>query len=344
MPARRHHYVPQCYLKGFCRHRDKPKLFVVDVKQLKTFSTPPANVATERDFHAVEIEGVPTDALENSFAEFESDLSRSLERIITARSLAEEADRANLLELVAVIAVKNPRHREAFRQFEEQVMKRVLQLATTTPERWASEMKKAKEAGFISNDADADYERMRDFVEKDEFKISLSTGHHLSLELPAIDNVLPLMFERKWMLLRVPRNTTGFVTSDYPACLMWSDPELRRGFHSPGHRLLGTQLVFPISNELAMIGAFEIESEERDADQSLIAQVNTAVIAHSERQVYARDGEFLYLSPHRAKIMRGVEIVGDRLLTERHRGASRARRTRPAESRRGVTRPESGTT
>src|SRR4051812_29790680 len=98
MTARRHHYVPQCYLKGFCRHRGKPKLFVVDTKHLRTFSTPPANVAVERDFHAVDIEGVPTDALENSFAQFESDLSRSLERIIATRSISDKVDRANLLK------------------------------------------------------------------------------------------------------------------------------------------------------------------------------------------------------------------------------------------------------
>jgi hypothetical protein len=77
-----------------------------------------------------------------------------------------------------------------------------------------------------------------------------------------------------------------------------------------------------------MIGAFEIENEERDAEQSLIAQVNTAVIARSERQVYARDGEFPYLSPYRAKIMHGVDVVRDRLLTERHRDDSRAKKAR----------------
>jgi hypothetical protein len=332
MTARRHHYVPQCYLKGFCQHRDKPKLFVVDIKQLKTFTTSPANVAAERDFHAVDIEGVPPDVLENRFAEIESDLSRSLERIIAARSLAvaDQVDRANLLELIAVIAVKNPRHRENFRQFEEQVMKRVLKLATATPERWKSQITQAKADGFITDNAGVDYERMKDFVERDEFKINLTTDHHLSLELPAIDKVLPLLFEREWMLLRAPKNTTGFVTSDYPACLMWSDPDRRLGFHSPGHRLLGTQLVFPISNELAMIGAFEIKSDERDADQELIARVNTAVIAHSDRQIFARDAEFRYLSPRRSKIMRGVEIVRDRLLTERRSDGSRTKRTRAA--------------
>jgi hypothetical protein len=193
MTARRHHYVPQCYLKGFCRHREKPKLFVVDVKQLRTFTTPPSNVAAERDFHAVEIDGLPPDIFESNFAKFESDLSRSLERIIANRSIADEADRTNLLNLIAAIAVKNPHHRERFRQFVEQSMKQVLQLMTATPERWESQIGKAKAAGYIKGDADADYQRMKDFVDRDEYSIQLSPGRHLSLELSAIDKVLPFM-------------------------------------------------------------------------------------------------------------------------------------------------------
>jgi hypothetical protein len=57
MTARKHHYVPQCYLKGFTRHRDDPKLFVIDAKERRCFRTSPANVAAERDFHKIDAEG-----------------------------------------------------------------------------------------------------------------------------------------------------------------------------------------------------------------------------------------------------------------------------------------------
>jgi Protein of unknown function (DUF4238) len=271
MTARRHHYVPQCYLKGFCRYRNKPRLFVVDVRQLRTFTTPPANVAAERDFHSVEIDGLPSDAFENAFSKFESGLSQSLERIIATRSIAHETDHANLLNLVAAIAVKNPTHRESFRHFEEQVIKQIMHLATATRERWEDQMRRAKAAGYVKADADTDYERMKGFVDCDEYNIKLSPGHHLQLELSAIDKILPLLFARKWLLLRAPKGSSGFVTCDYPACLMWSGPERRNNFFPPGHGLHGTQLVFPVSRELAIIGAFELFDEERDADENLIA-------------------------------------------------------------------------
>jgi hypothetical protein len=61
--AKRHHYVPQCYLKGFAEDRDNPKLFVIDGKEQRSFCTAPANVAAERDFNRIEVDGYPRMAL-----------------------------------------------------------------------------------------------------------------------------------------------------------------------------------------------------------------------------------------------------------------------------------------
>jgi hypothetical protein len=96
------------------------------------------------------------------------------------------------------------------------------------------------------------------------------------------------------MLFRAPKGSTGFITSDHPMCLMWSDPARRGGFYGPGLGLAQTQLLFPVSSELALIGAFEAENDAIDADERLVAQINGSVILHAGRQVYARDSSFLY--------------------------------------------------
>jgi Protein of unknown function (DUF4238) len=67
MTARQHHYVPRCYLKGFVANRNKPKLFVVDLKERRSFSTNPINVGAERDFHRIVVDGHRPDALEMRF-------------------------------------------------------------------------------------------------------------------------------------------------------------------------------------------------------------------------------------------------------------------------------------
>jgi Protein of unknown function (DUF4238) len=124
------------------------------------------------------------------------------------------------------------------------------------------------------------------------------------------------------MLFKAPASGTGFVTSDHPASLMWADPTKRGGFWPPGLGLARTQLLFPISNELAAVGAFEIEEGEADADERLIAHINGTVIAHAVRQVYARDSDFIYKMQHNSKIMRGADLLDDQAMARAQAGAS----------------------
>jgi Protein of unknown function (DUF4238) len=72
MTSRRSHHVSQCYLKGFVANRDDPKLYVVDLKECKNFTTNPINVAVERDFHRIDVDGHEPDAIENAFSDFET--------------------------------------------------------------------------------------------------------------------------------------------------------------------------------------------------------------------------------------------------------------------------------
>ena len=85
MIARRHHYVPRCYLKGFSVARKKRRQVVVfDCKSGKSFATATENIAVEKDFNRVEVEGHPPDVLEKAMSEFESEVASALERIIAA--------------------------------------------------------------------------------------------------------------------------------------------------------------------------------------------------------------------------------------------------------------------
>ena len=314
MIARRHHYVPQCYLKGFVLDREKPQVFVIDGKEQRSFRTALINVAAERDFHRIEVDGYPPDALESALSGFEAKVGQALDRIIATRSTKNNEDRAYLLNLMALIAVKNPRHREGWRSAQQQLWKRVLDLATATPERWAAEMRRAKASGDIDPGAGEDYQRMREFVAADRYRITVPTGRHLEMEMKAFETVLPYFFRRKWVLFRAPITGTGFITSDHPVCLMWSDPKRRGTFHPPGHGLRKTQIIFPISNELALIGAFEVDEEERDAPDRLIAQINATIALHAERQIYARESDFMYRMTHNERIMRGEEFLTDQAI------------------------------
>lgn len=323
MTARRHHYLPQCYLKGFAHHREKPRLFVVDGKTGKSFSTHPVNIAQQRDFHAVQVEGMASDALEQVLAMVEGEIAPALERIGRTGSLRHGDDRTLVLNLAALIAVKNPRHRETMRDFSERMGKQLMRLALETPERWEAQVRGMKEAGVMSEDEPLDYENMRAFVDSNEYRIDMETGAHLAMELTVFDNVLPLFIDRHWAVLRAPRKSSGFVTCDHPVSLYWSEVDRNKGFYPPGHGLTGTTVAFPISKEVALMGTFEQpEDIELDLSAGQVADFNAQTISGAERQVFARDGDFTYRSGWTGMIRRGVDLPSE-ILNRRQRTPGR---------------------
>lgn len=310
MTARRHHYVPQCYLNGFVADREKPKLFVVDLETRRSFETAPANVAAERDFHTIDLDGHAPDALENAFSAFETQLDLALKRITAARSIANEKDRALIFELIALMATKNPRLRQQMADVRANAAKMIMDLATSTKERWEAQVRAAKRDGFLAADAPADYERMREFIERDEYTIETPTMEHLRIELSVAETLMPHIADRHWLLFSAPAESS-FITSDHPVGLMWSKPSERGHLPPPGFGLTETLVVFPLSKELAMIGAFEMYDEERHADELRVAEINGSVFLNSTRQVYSRDSSFPYKLNHNPGIRRGDQLLDD---------------------------------
>lgn len=314
MVARRHHYVPEFYLKGFAVARKKGhQLIAFDGKSRKAFPAATHNVAVEKDFNRVEIEGHPPDVFENAMAQFETNAASALERSIAAKSIQQTEDRSYLFNLIGLLGMRNPRLRERWRDFQERIAKQIMSLATATPERWASQVARAKAEGYISKDADTDYAKMRKFVTEEKYRVEVRTEHHIALEMKGLDAILPYLFKRKWALLKCSDNSGGFVTSDHPVCLMWSDPK-KRG--PVGHGLPGTEVLFPICSRLAMVGSFEIQEDEIVAPEELVAAVNGTIIQFSERHVYARDYNFHYTLEWGEAPRKASKLIGDRRLRE----------------------------
>jgi Protein of unknown function (DUF4238) len=310
--ARRHHWISKLYLKAFAVPRKhKMQTTVFDRQGRQPFTTPIDNVAVERDFNRVELAGEAPDAFETALADIESDLSPAIERIGTAGVIRDADDRACLLNLIGLFHLRTPRRRQTTRDFHERVAKQIMDLLVSTPERWASQVARAKKDGFMSPDADTDYEKMKAFVREGAFKIETPTEQHIVLEMSAFDAILPHLFGRGWMLVEAPKSSGGFVTSDHPVCLMWSAPPTGPGIRPIGLGLRGTEIVFPVSPRIAAIGAFELDDGVHRADEAMVASINGTIIAFAERQVYARDLNFHYTLQDAEPARKASKLITD---------------------------------
>jgi Protein of unknown function (DUF4238) len=271
-------------------------------------------VAHERDFNRVEIDGLAPDAFENALAGFETEISATLNRIIATQSIVAEADRIALVNLICALALRNPRLRETIRDFHERVERSILNVMLATPERWAAQVKKIREAGYLKDVREVPeltYEQVKKFAREADFTVNVPTQRHIQLELQTFDKLLPILLERKWLLLRAPRESGGFITSDHPVVLTWSDPAMRSG-HRPGFGLTGTEVFFPISTWLAVVGAFELQAGTIDVHPDSVASLNGAQVAYAQRQVYARDRNFTYVLDAEELPRKASKLINDK--------------------------------
>jgi hypothetical protein len=322
MTARIHHYVPQCYLSGFALQRKKARQVQVFDRNLSdSFPSSIRNVGGERDFNRIEIEGHKPDAFETGMAEFESELAPALTRLIQAQSLENAKDKNYALNLIALLALRNPSRRETIRDFHQRVTKVTLDLATATPDRWESQLAKMRAAGYVKEGMATDYEAIRKVIEEDGYRVELPNERHIIYEMDGVDAILPYLGDRRWVLVKAPPESGGFVTSDQPVTLQWIDPP-GKGRRMPlGFGLKNTEVVFPLSTRLAMLGAFEVDIEtDKDvfhANEIFVAEINGTTIAHSRRQVYARDLNFHYTARQGTEPKKAQKLSRDPLFHTR---------------------------
>jgi hypothetical protein len=306
---RNHHWVPQSYLKGFTKSRRKnAQLHVVDAIERRHFSTVPRNVASARDFNRVEMQGLDPNQVETDMAKFEGLVAKALERICKDRAIDDPEDTNLVLNLIALLSVRTPNMREHVREGYERVLKRVMDLTLATKESYESAFANAAQVGAFGDTEMVPYGAMRDFFDRNEYTIAMPTSRHVTHEFDLVDSILPLLSKRNWRIVRAKPGTGGFITSDHPVILQWTEYRSRYPFDSPGFALPGTEVLFAVSHDVAMIGTFDKPAGMSDADVRIVALINGCTMSHSRRQIYARDDRFYYLGRD-GEVRRGTHAL-----------------------------------
>lgn len=308
--ARRHHYISQFYLKRFTTNPSKPRLFVVDVIERKTFRADPKNVAFEKDFHTINVSGQPSDVVETMLARIEGDVAAASKRIVDSCSLSNENDRAQLLYFATILLVKNPAHRAMMNAVTTQLMTTIGREQASNAAAFTARVQEMIATGDMP--LDTNIEELRLSLLTDSFDMSMATESHLDIVLNNVPELLGYLLDRKWHIYRA---TEGhFVTSDRPVSLMWADPSRT---DPVGLGLRNTRVLFPLSSTIAIYGGFELTDDVIDLGADKVAAVNGRTILNATRQIYARESDFTYALQHNGGPRDGSALLSDEIIARR---------------------------
>jgi hypothetical protein len=214
--ARTHHYIPQCYLRGFAdSFGKKGVLHVFDLVDETKFLTRPRNVACIRDFNKVNVKNIQQDALENSFSKFESKLAKVLHNIGNSKYFAGD-EKIYIINLMALLAVRSPQNREKIRKFYEDIANIVLSITLSSKVQYELTMRKIKNnSGNVTN-KEATYENILKFHENGDYNIKVANEMHFKIEQRSISDLIPLLMKYYWSFVKTTNDSGYFITTDRP--------------------------------------------------------------------------------------------------------------------------------
>lgn len=298
MTSHHHHYISQCYLKGFTEGRSKKsKLIVIDLKNKKHFKTVPRNVGGERDFNRINAVGASPDVLENLLSEFEARAAPAIQRVDAGGGL-DGKDKSLILTMMAAFALRSPAQRAHLAESHKRLFEIVMGLSLATKDRWEEQIGQAKKAGHVFPSG-ISYEECKRFFESKEYNIEVAREHLISLEIAGIEAIFPFLMARNWGVIRANDQSGPFISSDNPVALCWSDTtNIPAAFvNSPGFGLKNTEVFFPLTQDVALVGTFGGVDLTITATKEAAAAVNSIVFHCVRRQIYAPKLNFLMRSP-----------------------------------------------
>lgn len=319
--AHNHHFVPQGYLRGFADGVGrKARVEVIDLEKLTQFRTLVRNVGAQRDFNRLEIEGIDPNALEKGYGHLESSAAAAIKRVGESQTFEGE-DKMIILNLMALLIIRNPRMRDNWSDFMSRIYKMTGDVMVSKKEIWESTKRQMEEAGQPVREG-VTYEQMRDFIKGGQYDIVTNRLVHIRLELETLEKVIHILFERKWRLSLLSDTVMDLVTCDHPVCLISTIKRPEGLMGALGYGLRDTAVVFPLTRRMALWGTFEGDEEVRDCGELQAALYNAHVLRNAERQIYFYDQRFQFIwGPHKrdgSKLLQSLRDEAARLDREGH--------------------------
>ncbi|AQT67250.1 hypothetical protein STSP2_00393 [Anaerohalosphaera lusitana] len=213
-----------------------------------------------------------------------------------------------ILNLIALFHVRHPLVRRNIAKTQANLAKMTMQLICASKERYEETLRRMQMDGIEIGDVS--FEQMKDFLERDEYDIETARESHIEMELKAIGPVLEMLGARNWTLLIASDTASQFITSDLPVTVSWNDPENIPPFvrQRPGLGYAETEVFFPITRTLALLGTFEPVKEQISLDRNSIAVLNSKTLCNAWSQVYAGDNKFEFID-HTGRIITGNQLL-----------------------------------
>jgi len=280
---KRHHYLPQFYLKNFCKDGF---LWVYDRDNDEYRQQTPINTAVKKKYYtAIGLDGKSHNEIEFVLANIEGETKHIIEKIIEKKSIDLE-EKCILAIFIAFLHVRVPEFEMEINELTEKFFKRYNKLAIPNEKQAEKIIKQFAETKDQEN---LSPKKMLDFVRNENYRIKFSREHSLSL-MYALAREFPLIFiQMDWQIWYSSKNSS-FITSDNPFVV--TRPQNYKGPFGIGTK--GTKKLIPLGPKVCLVMCDKGESIiNRQLSSKNVRDVNGLIAIECDRFLISKDKSLL---------------------------------------------------
>ena len=174
-----------------------------------------------------------------------------------------------------------------------------MDLELASKERFEATIREMKAEGVSLNAPEITYEQAKKFIDDGEYDIIIGNTGNVLAEMKTYPTIAALLAKRSWTLIIAAETAGHFVCCDHPVSLTWSESKMGGGFYPPGYGLPLTDVVFPVTKEMALIGTFEGDDGIITANAASVALINSRIVENCDWQIYSPRAAFSFLTADR---------------------------------------------
>lgn len=284
MAKKRHHYLPQFYLKGFIDPNNKPFIWVYEKGNPDVIRNDTAkNIAFQNHYYSfVNLEGnKDSETIENFLSHIEGLAAPVFKKIKNQCRLNEE-EKVVFAHFLALTMSRVPNYRENAERVMADLLKKNFMASALNTEQFKASVKRfERETG---DKIDIPIEEFQKYALDGEYGIKVNPQMSLRV-IPLAAQFAPIFYKMNWTFF-IATDDYKFVTSDNP--LFGYDPTYDPWSLDDGGLLNeNIEVTFPVSPDLAFLGTWKNIEAYVKANNEQVKVITRRTVASASRFVFS---------------------------------------------------------
>ncbi len=308
VPKKKHHYIPQFYLREFSDpygpKGQEPYVWVYEKRMDKLAEKrSPKNIATETHFYSVSgVTSTRIQAVEDALSRFESRVAPLLREVLSSRQVPQGKERLLFAYFLAVMLTRTLKVRQEINAAMEDLVRKMNVVITKSEDRLRAVIRRMERD--IGERIHMPITELRKFMLNGKFEIVPSKEWSLMAITEVAPSLVPMLAEMRWKLFVSP-NQSVYITSDSPVVIAESGTS--RLFSPSGLLTNNVMVTFPLSPRVCLALRWRGTDGCCSATKRGVLETNKRTIVFAQKYVfsskYLKSVQSLVRSSRTAKTM-----------------------------------------